>query len=301
MNIPAKRQDRELAPLVSVVIPTYNRAHVLNRAIESVLAQTYSNFELIIVDDASTDNTIELVDQFQDDRIVLMKHKNNQHAAAARNTGMQVARGQYIAFLDSDDEWIEEKLAKQINLMESLGDAYGAVHSSASIYKDGSNHAIYSRAEGEGAALKPYIVGDFVIWTPTVLFRRECLGVVGLMDTSLQRSQDRDFYIRLLKHYQIAKIDEALASIHLTTSKSISNIALASRITLLQKHEDTLLQLGWTVRRKAFSRQWLLQAEEFAVEGKKKEGLRYFLKALCLWPFGPLRRHMAFTYKFIFN
>jgi len=94
----------EKNPTVSVIIPTYNRAHTIGRAIKSVLNQTYQDFEIIVVDDGSTDNTEEVVKSFRDKRIRYIQHKKNKGAAAARNTGIKSAKGKYIAFQDSDDD-----------------------------------------------------------------------------------------------------------------------------------------------------------------------------------------------------
>jgi len=95
-------------PKVSVIIPTYNRAHLIGRAIQSVLNQTYQDFELIVVDDGSTDNTNEVIKEFsqKDKRILYIKHDKNKGGSAARNTGIKAARGEYIAFQDSDDEMV---------------------------------------------------------------------------------------------------------------------------------------------------------------------------------------------------
>ena len=101
-------------PTVSVVIPTYNRADLLPRAIRSVLSQTYWNCELIIVDDCSTDNTREVVSTWTDSRIRYIRHPENRHQSGAINTGIEHARGQYVAFLDDDDEWMPTKLEKQV-------------------------------------------------------------------------------------------------------------------------------------------------------------------------------------------
>ena len=103
-------------PTVSVVIPTYNRAPLIGRSIKSVLNQTYQDFEIIIVDDASTDNTKEVVSNFNDERIRYIQHEENKGEAAARNTGIKATRCDYIAPQDSDDEWIPEKLSTQIEL-----------------------------------------------------------------------------------------------------------------------------------------------------------------------------------------
>lgn len=106
-------------PLVSVIIPTYNRANLIQRAVRSVLAQTYAKFELIVVDDCSLDNTVSLVSAVQDDRVKVIRHQANQGEGASRNTGMQVSRGKYAAFLDSDDEWLPSKLERQVAALEA--------------------------------------------------------------------------------------------------------------------------------------------------------------------------------------
>ena len=112
----------EKNPTVSIIIPTYNRAHLIGRAIQSVLNQTYQNFEIIVVDDGSTDNTEEMIKEFQkhDKRIKYIRHEKNRGGAAARNTGIKVARGEYIAFQDSDDEWLPEKLEKQMDVFQRI-------------------------------------------------------------------------------------------------------------------------------------------------------------------------------------
>src|SRR4030043_1337098 len=104
------------APTVSVIIPTYNRAHLVGRSIRSVLNQTYQDLEVIVVDDGSKDNTAEIVRGITDPRIVFLKHEKNRGVSAARNTGLKAARGKYIAFQDSDDEWLPQKLEKQLEL-----------------------------------------------------------------------------------------------------------------------------------------------------------------------------------------
>ena len=101
--------DTSNKPLVSVILPTYNRARLVSRSINSVLKQTYNNFELIIIDDGSTDNTKQIINSFNDNRIVYLKHNHNKHASAARNTGIAKSKGELIAFLDDDDQWLPKK------------------------------------------------------------------------------------------------------------------------------------------------------------------------------------------------
>ena len=106
--------------MVSVIIPTYNRVNTIRKAVESVLEQTYKDIELLIVDDGSTDGTFEVLKEIQnkDKRVVVLKHEQNKGACAARNTGIINAKGDYIAFQDSDDIWMRDKLEKQMNVME---------------------------------------------------------------------------------------------------------------------------------------------------------------------------------------
>ena len=105
-------------PLVTVIIPVYNRAFTIRRAIDSVLDQSYKELELIIVDDCSLDNTVQIVKSYRDKRINLICLPKNCGANTARNTGLRAAKGEYIAFQDSDDEWFKEKLEIQIEYME---------------------------------------------------------------------------------------------------------------------------------------------------------------------------------------
>ena len=113
--------NKEVFPAVTVIIPTFNRAHFIGRAIQSVLNQTYHDFELIIVDDGSTDETEEIVQGFNDSRVSFIRHSRNSGAAAARNTGIKAARGKYIAFQDSDVEWLPQKLERQMEVFELDG------------------------------------------------------------------------------------------------------------------------------------------------------------------------------------
>lgn len=117
-----------MSPAVSVIIPSYNRAHMLGTAINSVLAQVFQDWELIVVDDGSTDNTEEVVHAFGDERIRYIRQGRNSGASAARNRCLAVSRGRYVAFLDSDDEWFPEKLTRQMAVFRQSALVPGAVY-----------------------------------------------------------------------------------------------------------------------------------------------------------------------------
>jgi glycosyltransferase involved in cell wall biosynthesis len=282
---------------VSVIIPVFNREKVIRRAIDSALAQTLHELEVIVVDDGSTDGTREVVGSYTDPRIKYLRHPKKMFAAAARNTGMRIAHGEYIAFLDSDDEWLPDKLQLQINVLEHADQEWGCIYSGAYIHKNNQSSISLYKPTKEGVLLSPYFKSQIVIWTPTFLFRRECLKIVGFMDTSLQRGQDRDFYIRMLSHYKMAKISQPVANIFIDTTKPIADISLSSRNMLLHKHRKLLYSLGSLTRRRAHGIQWMLQAEQFFVEKRTMNGLFYLVKSLANYPFLPIRRYLSVTYK----
>src|SRR5262245_49648343 len=124
--------------LVSVVIPTHNRGECIGRAIASVVAQSYADLEVIVVDDGSADNTVRVVqaETLRDSRVRLLKHDRRRGAQAARNTGIYAARGEWIAFLDSDDEWLQESLASRLRLAQKHN--FEVVHSECYVIRDGA-------------------------------------------------------------------------------------------------------------------------------------------------------------------
>jgi len=128
-------------PTVSVIIPAYNQANFIGKAIESVLRQTYQDFEIIVIDDGSTDNTEEITRGFKDKRVkYIKKYKKNRGISVARNIGIKTARGKYIALLDSDDEWLPEKLDKQINILQSESPEVGVVYSNLCYIDENGNN-----------------------------------------------------------------------------------------------------------------------------------------------------------------
>jgi glycosyltransferase involved in cell wall biosynthesis len=203
-------------PTVSVIIPTYNRAHLIGRAIQSVLNQTYRDFELIIVDDGSTDNTEEVVGSFKDSRIKYIHHKENKGGTAARNTGINDANGEYIAFLDSDDEWLPEKLEKQINCFAKCSDSVGAVYCLHYTKDDSLGYM----QQASLSKLKRGNVYNFLLngWCPssTSLFMLSArvFEKSGMFDDNLPSFQDYDLWVRVARHYEFEFVDEPLVVKH---------------------------------------------------------------------------------------
>jgi glycosyltransferase involved in cell wall biosynthesis len=206
------------APQVSVVIPAYNRAATIAAAIESVLRQTWGDFELIVVDDASTDGTRAAAAEVQDPRVRLIANPRNMGAAAARNAGVAEARGTWVAFQDSDDEWLPGKLEKQMARLAANPDFVGAYCGLLTVggldARPGERTALRyvpdpSVKPAEGDILEPLLERN-MISTQTLVVRRDVFEELGGFDATLPAIEDWDFALRLAHRGPIAFVDEPL-------------------------------------------------------------------------------------------
>ena len=193
----------ESQPLVSVVIPTYNRAALLCEAIASVLAQSYAARELIVVDDGSTDATAARLRSFRDLRIVRRDHTGMP--GGARNAGARVARGEYLAFLDSDDLWLPHKLAVQVAAATAAGDAI--IHTRERWLRDGrvvSQRGQRHRRSGDlfADSLRKCIIGP-----STVLLRREVFEAAGGFREDLEIGEDYELWLRLTARHPVGYVE----------------------------------------------------------------------------------------------
>lgn len=191
---------------ISVVIPTYNRASLLPKAVESVLAQTVQPLEILIVDDHSTDNTREVVESFNNEKVKYIVNSRKKGANGARNTGIMLAKGDYIAFQDSDDIWLPAKLEKQA--------AYCMEHSEVdmlfcSLSIENLNRVVPKR-KVTPEEVKPLLERGNFISTQTIFMKKE-VAEKNLFDENLMRFQDWDFCIRISRNHVIHHLNEVLA------------------------------------------------------------------------------------------
>ena len=198
--------------LVSVVIPTYNRESTVLKSINSILEQTYANLECIVVDDGSTDNTEEKVLEIKDNRLRYIKLEHNSGPSIARNTGIRESRGNYIAFNDSDDLWLPDKLKMQMEKMKSE-DETGMVYCCYTYDKNGKEMKIpsdrYERFQLEGYIFDS-LWQDNKIGTPTILVKRECVDACGGFAENLHSLEDWEFVLRISEKYKIAYVNKIL-------------------------------------------------------------------------------------------
>ncbi|WP_328517201.1 glycosyltransferase family 2 protein [Haladaptatus caseinilyticus] len=276
---------------MSVIVPTYNRAHSLPRTIESVLSQTLEDIELIIVDDASDDNTTEVVASYDDDRIRFYKHEENQGASAARNTGIEHAEGQYMAFLDSDDVWLPTKLEKQVLTLELRSDDWVAAYCKAeTVHPNGQNaivkwatQLISRRNKTEGAEGGKELIGSVLDDTlhtsagSSLIVKSDIVREIDGFDESFNRFQDPEFLIRVLKQGKLACVNETLLLRYETGSPPADSVAKADDHYLRTFAEDVkrLEKQGIDV---TGAHNYILSRQYFN-EGKFRTGFRYLKRS----------------------
>jgi glycosyltransferase involved in cell wall biosynthesis len=216
MGTPIRQPESDVISesLVSVVIPVYNRAHLIGRAISSVLAQTYRHFEIIVVDDASSDGLAAALAEFSDPRLRCLVHPRNRGAAAARNTGIASATGDFVAFLDSDDSWYPDKLAFQVAAMrDQTVDVAGHVCAYDCIKVGYSPRKIVPNWIGQRFQ-RAVLFGCTCGPGTTLLCRRTIFAEIGPLDEELRRLEDWDWLLRLAaKGYRLLASPRALARV----------------------------------------------------------------------------------------
>ncbi len=224
--------------LVSVIIPVFNRQDYVAETIESVINQTYNNIEIVIINDGSTDNSEEIIRSFAAHypKKINLINQQNQGQVKARNNGLKVARGEFIAFLDSDDVWLPEKIEKQIHLFENeVGLVYSGVQYIDALGKVIGGELCDQSIRGsvyEKLLVKNRMTGG------TVVVKNEALKKVGLFDETLKAAENWDLWIRIAKFYELDFVDETLLKYrkHSDNMSGNNNLMLDATYNILEKH-----------------------------------------------------------------
>ena len=238
--------------LVSIIMPTYNRAHIILRSIKSVLKQTYDNFELIIIDDGSTDQTESIISDLDDQRIRYLKSVANQGACHARNRGIATANGEYIAFLDSDNIWDKSYLKSRLSLLKNVQKTVGGVFGYTRVVRNYQTictvplEEIGKKIKGSKSnnSLLRYMLFDNIIDTNTIVMKRECIEQVSGFDENLKRLQDWEYFFRVLYQsgYRLQFEEDCLVKNYLhadsITHKSNDEAYWRTRIFFLKKYRE---------------------------------------------------------------
>jgi glycosyltransferase involved in cell wall biosynthesis len=273
-------------PLVSVVIPTYNRADLLGRALRSVQAQTHAPLETIVVDDASTDPTPQVIRAFEEScsmRIVYIRHAERRNGGAARNSGILAARGDYVAFLDSDDEWLPNHLSRKLEFIRTTGaeGAFGSFYiarsSSLLEYRCAERHPAMPMSEYILSSIR----GD--ARTSTFVFRKDPLRAI-LFDETLEKHQDWDLAIRFSARFQLTCEPSSTVIIHANAERRMS-------FTMNHVATERFMRChGRTIARRSLARTYVIFARRTReAEGRNEHFAGYMRLAAKNWSYASLR------------
>jgi glycosyltransferase involved in cell wall biosynthesis len=284
--------------VVSVIIPTYNSAAFLREAIQSVLSQTYVDFEVVVVDDGSTDNTESEVHSFGD-RVCYVKQQN-QGAGAARNHGINRSRGKYVAFLDADDLWLPGKLCEQIPLLDRDPEL-GLVYSDWSVVSEqGETEPSYLRGQpaAGGYVFDELVQCGFILTSGTIV-RRSCLDDVGFFDETLSIAQDYDLWLRICYRWKIALVNKPLVIKRNRDGNLSSNLikTAVERIVLFEKalkdYSDMTPRSRRLVRRQVALNYWDVGYHHFERMFFKEARKNFMYSLRYDWRSGRAYAHLA--------
>lgn len=263
-------------PRISIIIPVFNRAHCIQGALASIQCQGVADIELIIGDDASTDNTWEIVRSVFP-RARLSRLLINSGAAAARNAALRVSTGEYLAFLDSDDEWLPRKLATQLDWLNQHPEA--GVCATSHIYqlRDGRHREVIVENPLDWSVRLQSRQAFHGASTPVV--RRNVLESVGMLDESLRVLEDWDWMLRIAQKHPIYVLPEPLALIH-ENSPSDADFTLHSTRKFLAKHDKAFSSVGAAHRLNVISQHWENAARCFFRHSRNGEGCRWLWKSI---------------------
>jgi len=272
--------------LVTVIIPTYKRPKTLGRAIDSVLNQTYDNIELIVVDDNDENSeyrreTEQFMKNYANNKKVrYLKHKVNKNGAAARNTGIHNSKGDYIALLDDDDEFLPRKIELQVSKLKNLDEEWGGIY--CGFIRKQKNIVSLEREEIKAGNLKEeLLLNDITLHAgSTLLLRRSVILELNGFDESFIRHQDLELLIRFFRRYKLAAINKKLSVIHKKQGSSPDAKSLESvKNKYLDKFSSDIKDLPKETQRKIYMKHFLPISKAYLRQGDLQNGIRYYKKA----------------------
>lgn len=278
-------------PTVSVIIPTYNRSQYIIETLESVFEQSYSDYEIVVINDGSTDDTEQILTTHISSGSIRYFYQDNQGESAARNHGIRVAQGKYIAFLDSDDLILPTKLEKQVDFLENHPEI-GFVHSNFVRFNDrGDELGLRETSHLTGWVYPEYLLNWSVLLPPsTVMVRADVLSEVGGFLVGMRWGPDLDMWRRITKNYPIGAIPEALTKMRAHSGNVSANKvdAVASFERYLQRAFDDDHQLNNRFRRRVLAKMYSNAGHNILAEGiaeQMSDVRKFSLKAIQNWPF----------------
>lgn len=278
-------------PYVSAILTCYNSQATIRRAVESVVAQTFGDLEIVVVDDASRDGTISVVESVPDRRIRLVRNARNLGIGGAKNVGVAQARGAYIAFLDSDDEWLPNKLEVQLDSLKADANGCQLSFTAFWVHRAESNMAVLRTPRRHGSWLRSILLGETFSLGSTLLATRSRFEEVGPFNEGLTRLQDRDWTLRYLRRWnEFLFVDEPLARIYNSGWPRPEVVERAVDL-LYQAHADDLKARDPALARLFRASLWFETAVHEYRNGQQGAAARRLLKVLAVHP--PYAKYLA--------
>lgn len=274
--------------LVSIITPVYNGQDFLDRSIKSVLAQTYENWELLLIDDGSSDNSVQIIKYYlEDNRIKLLRNQSNSGIPTTRNKGIENSTGEFIALLDQDDEWLPHKLEKQVNKFLEIDDSFGLIYSNVEVRTDQGILADQKKEIEPEASIQSNLelmLSRNLITSPTAMVKRKALKEVGLFDESIRwGGDDYDLWIRIAHKYKFDYIDEVLCIRH-EHQQNYSADKKRMMLKTIELGEKYVEQFGLepSLSRKLKSNHYYRYGIESIKKLRVLSGLSYVIKSLFI-------------------
>ncbi|MEP1034896.1 glycosyltransferase [Ekhidna sp.] len=270
-------------PRVSVIIPVYNGENFISETINSVLKQSFKDFEIILVDDGSKDNTKKILESFSDQRLKVL-HIENRGVSNARNVGYKESKADFLAFLDADDLWLPERLYETVAYLDAHIEV-GLVHTHMAVIDENSkeNGDVYAGKEGD-------ILEDLLLWNgccipapSSILMRREVLENIGLFDTNLSTAADQEIFFRIANQYKIGMVSKVLGLYRIHGENMHLNIVRMEKEHIYAYNKAFKLDLykNRSFKRKCYSNMYMILAGSYWVQGaNKKRAIIMIMKSL---------------------
>lgn len=279
-------------PKVSVIIPVFNRVGVVGRALESVVAQTFQDYEIIVVDDASNDGSADFVHSLGIGTVRLIRNSENRGAAAARNAGIAAAAGHFIAFLDSDDTWEPEKLALQVATLEHASPNFLACGTDFYLWHDGRRTPVRTGFT-PARFRKDILFGCAISPGSTLMVAREAFEKVGRFNEALRRLEDWDWLLRYVEHGDMLFVPQPLAHVHpaaIDPARIDPDPVLQAIYAIRAEHLPRLKKKGGLEPRQFESSLLVEIAARMYRKNRPLDAIRHVLSSLVVYPF----RNQAF-------
>ncbi|MGH9541796.1 MAG: glycosyltransferase family 2 protein [Terriglobales bacterium] len=279
-------------PRVSAIVPCYNTAKYLPAALDSVIAQTYGDWEIVLVDDGSTDNTPAIAAEYKKrlgDRLQYVRQEN-RGLSAARNTAIRSARGEFLAILDADDIWLPERLARGVALMDA--DAEVALLHSGVLFMDAAGQPLFhprqDRRRLSGRIARQIYTREIHLPCPTVLIRASVLRSVGLFDEGMRATEDRDLWFRIASRHKVGYVDDVLAGYRVSAGSMSSDLdrMRSAQRAFARKHYRAG-SVSWSEQRRAMAGIHHEMADAQRARGHGWRALGWRLRAAVDDPFSP--------------